>query len=104
MLIDWFTVSAQAINFLILVWLLKRFLYRPVLAAIDAREKRIAQQLESAAKQQAEARAERDDFQRRSNALDQEREKILHAASVRWIYRPQRAPAERPDRRKRLKT
>lgn len=81
MLIDWFTVSAQAINFLILVWLLKRFLYRPVLAAIDAREKRIAQQLESAAKQQAEARAERDDFQRRSNALDQEREKILHAAS-----------------------
>lgn len=81
MLIDWFTVSAQAINFLILVWLLKRFLYRPVLAAIDAREKRIAQQLESAAKQQAEARAERDNFQGRSHALDQEREKILHAAS-----------------------
>lgn len=81
MLIDWFTVCAQAINFLILVWLLKRFLYRPVLAAIDAREKRIAQQLETAAKQQADARAERDDFQRRSSALDQEREKILRAAS-----------------------
>jgi F-type H+-transporting ATPase subunit b len=82
MLIDWFTVCAQAINFLILVWLLKRFLYRPVLAAIDAREKRIAQQLENAAKQQAQARAERDDFQKRSSALDQEREKILRAASV----------------------
>lgn len=81
MLIDWFTVCAQAINFLILVWLLKRFLYRPVLAAIDAREKSIAQQLESAAKQQAEARAERDDFQKRSSALDQEREKILRTAS-----------------------
>ena len=27
MLIDWFTVCAQAINFLILVWLMKRFLY-----------------------------------------------------------------------------
>jgi F-type H+-transporting ATPase subunit b len=38
MLIDWFTVGAQAVNFLILVWLLKRFLYRPVLAAVDARE------------------------------------------------------------------
>ena len=42
MLIDWFTVGAQALNFLILVWLLKRFLYKPILNAIDAREKRIA--------------------------------------------------------------
>src|SRR5579859_2471146 len=81
MLIDWFTVSAQAINFLVLVWLLKRFLYRPVLAAIDAREKKIAQQLESATKQQAQAAAERDDFQRRSTALEQDRETILRAAS-----------------------
>ena len=45
MLIDWFTVGAQAVNFLILVWLLKRFLYEPVLAAIDAREKKIAAEL-----------------------------------------------------------
>ena len=42
MLIDWFTVGAQALNFLILVWLMKRFLYKPILHAIDAREKRIA--------------------------------------------------------------
>jgi F-type H+-transporting ATPase subunit b len=42
MLIDWFTVGAQALNFLILVWLMKRFLYQPILHAIDAREKRIA--------------------------------------------------------------
>ena len=38
MLIDWFTVGAQALNFLILVWLLKRFLYKPILDAVDARE------------------------------------------------------------------
>ncbi|MER2603590.1 MAG: F0F1 ATP synthase subunit B, partial [Candidatus Competibacter phosphatis] len=31
MQIDWFTVAAQIVNFLLLVWLLKRFLYRPVL-------------------------------------------------------------------------
>jgi F-type H+-transporting ATPase subunit b len=37
MLIDWFTVGAQVLNFLILVWLLKRFLYGPILDAIDAR-------------------------------------------------------------------
>ncbi len=48
MLIDWFTVGAQALNFLILVWLMKRFLYRPILHAIDAREKPIAGELADA--------------------------------------------------------
>ncbi len=49
MLIDWFTVIAQAINFLVLVWLLKRFLYKPILDAIDARENLIAKTLSEAA-------------------------------------------------------
>src|ERR1700722_2987374 len=35
----WITVVAQAINFLILVWLLKRFLYKPILNAIDERQR-----------------------------------------------------------------
>ena len=48
MLIDWFTVAAQALNFLILVWLMKRFLYKPILNAIDAREKLIAKELADA--------------------------------------------------------
>ena len=42
MLIDWFTVLAQIVNFLILVWILKRFLYRPILTAIDARAAELA--------------------------------------------------------------
>ena len=61
MLIDWFTVGAQALNFLILVWLMKRFLYKPILAAIDAREKRIAAELADADAKKAEAQKERDD-------------------------------------------
>ncbi len=55
MLIDWFTVGAQALNFLILVWLMKRFLYKPILHAIDEREKRIATELANADKKKAEA-------------------------------------------------
>ena len=38
MLIDWFTVGAQALNFVVLVWLMKHFLYKPILHAIDTRE------------------------------------------------------------------
>ncbi len=81
MLIDWFTVGAQAVNFLILVWLLKRFLYRPVLAAMDAREKKIAGQLAQAAQREAQATAERDDFQHRRAALESEREGLLRKAT-----------------------
>jgi F-type H+-transporting ATPase subunit b len=81
MLIDWFTVAAQVINFLILVWLLKRFLYRPVLSAIDAREKKIAAQLTDAAHREAQARGEREEFQRRNEALERDRESLMRKAA-----------------------
>jgi F-type H+-transporting ATPase subunit b len=77
MLIDWFTVGAQALNFIILVWLLKRYLYKPILDAIDAREKRIAAELADADKKKAEAQRERDEFQRKSEAFDQQRAALL---------------------------
>ncbi|WNM59983.1 F0F1 ATP synthase subunit B family protein [Candidatus Nitrospira allomarina] len=77
MLIDWFTVVAQALNFLILVWLLKRFLYQPILNAIDAREKRIATELADADAKEAEARQERDTFKRKNEEFDQQRAALL---------------------------
>ncbi len=49
MSIDWITVAAQLANFLVLVWLLKRFLYRPILDGIDAREAEIAARMSEAA-------------------------------------------------------
>ena len=82
MRIEWFTVGAQVLNFLILVWLLKRFLYKPILSAIDAREKRIAAELADAATKQAEAQQERDAFQRRNEEFDRQREDMLRQAQV----------------------
>jgi len=81
MLINWFTVFAQAINFLILVWLLKRFLYKPIRHAIDEREKRIATQLAQAEAKVAEAQKERDDFQHKNEAFDQERAALFKKAT-----------------------
>lgn len=80
MLIDWFTVAAQALNFLILVWLLKRFLYKPILNAIDAREKRIATELADADAKKAEARQERDEFNRKNKEFDKQRTALLTKA------------------------
>jgi len=81
MLIDWFTVGAQVLNFLILVWLLKHFLYKPILNAIDAREKRIAAELADADAKKTEAQKERDDFQSKNKAIDEQRSALLGKAA-----------------------
>lgn len=82
MLIDWFTVGAQILNFLVLVWLLKRFLYQPILHAIDAREKRIAAELADADAKKAEAQKERDTFQQKNEAIDQQCDDLLRKAAA----------------------
>ena len=68
MLIDWFTVIGQLLNFLVLVWLMKRFLYRPILNAIDEREKKIAAELADADTKKALAQKESDDFKKKNKA------------------------------------
>ena len=81
MLLDWFTVGAQVLNFLILVWLLKRLLYQPILGAIDAREQRIASELANAAASQAAADKQRDEFVRKSDELNLQRAAMLSQAT-----------------------
>ena len=81
MLIDWFTVIAQVLNFLILVWLMQRFLYKPILHAIDAREERIAAELADAGTQKADAQKERAEFQHKNEEFDQQRAALLSTAA-----------------------
>jgi len=81
MLIDWFTVGAQTLNFLILVWLMKHFLYQPVLSAIDGREKKIAAELADAAAKKTEAEKDRHDFQQKNEDFDRERADLLAKAT-----------------------
>jgi len=81
MLIDWFTVGAQVLNFLILVWLLRRFLYKPILHAIEEREKRIASELANADKKKAEAQKESDELKHKNEEFDQQRVALLSKAT-----------------------
>ena len=76
-MIDWFTIIAQVLNFVILVWLMKRYLYKPILGAIDAREQRIAAELADAAAKQADADAQRISFQAKNDAFDNDRAAML---------------------------
>ncbi len=75
MTIDWFTVIAQIINFLILVWLLKRFLYKPILDAIDERERNIVSKIEEANKKESDAAAEREKYIEKNTDFDLQRRK-----------------------------
>ncbi|WP_235009270.1 F0F1 ATP synthase subunit delta [Marinobacterium lutimaris] len=63
------------------MWLMKRFLYRPILDAIDAREERIAAELADAAAKQAEAEQARETFRDKNTALDQQRATLLSQAA-----------------------
>jgi F-type H+-transporting ATPase subunit b len=77
-LIDWFTVIAQIINFLVLVYLLKRFLYKPIIKAMDEREKRISGRLKEAEKREDEARHELERYQEKTKEIDGRRQVLLN--------------------------
>ena len=80
MQIDWFTTGAQVINFLILIWLLKKFLYRPVINAMEAREQNLAMQRQSLATQQADAEQLKKHYESHLHQLNIEKENILSEA------------------------
>jgi len=77
MLIDWFTVAAQAINFLVLIWLLKRFLYGPIINAMDRREDRIESRLQEARREREVAESEAARYQRLNRELEEGRTERL---------------------------
>lgn len=79
-MIDWFTVSAQIINFLILVFLLKKFLYGPIITAMDKREETIAGRLNEAKKKREEAVHEIERFRKSNEDLESQRAEMLSEA------------------------
>lgn len=82
MQINWFTVIAQIINFLVLVWLLKRFLYKPILKAIDEREKKIESQLKNADNKVVEAKKEQEEFKKKNEEFEQENKERMDKAVI----------------------
>jgi F-type H+-transporting ATPase subunit b len=78
--IDWFTTVAQIANFLILVYLLKRFLYRPILAAVARREEQITRHLVDAEELQALAAARHEEYEEKISAFDRQRDELLDRA------------------------
>lgn len=79
--INWLTIVAQVVNFLILVWLLKRFLYGPIITAMDAREAKIGARMKDADERSDEAQAATIEYRQRLDELDERREEMLTLAT-----------------------
>jgi len=80
MQIDWLTVAAQIVNFLVLVWLLQRFLYRPITDAMARREERIESRLAEAKDARERVEAEAEHLREKQEKLEASREDVLREA------------------------
>jgi F-type H+-transporting ATPase subunit b len=78
--IDWFTLLAQIINFLILLYLLKRFLYGPIIETMDRREQNIVARLDEADQKRREAEEQKEHYRHQRQELEETRERELSKA------------------------
>ena len=80
MKIHWVTFVCQVINFFVLVFLLKRFLYGPIIDAMDAREARIAKELEDAEKARKEADEREESYRKKERELEETQDALIAKA------------------------
>ena len=73
MVIDWTTFTLEIINFLVLVWILKRFLYQPVLETLAQRRVGIERTLTEARELETRAGVLRTQFENRLADWEQEK-------------------------------
>jgi F-type H+-transporting ATPase subunit b len=94
---DWWTIGLQTVNFGILVWLLQRLLYKPVLAMIDARTTEVRRQFDAAREAGDKARAQAASVEAARAAIATEREAVMKAAvsQAQGLVEARRAQAER---------
>lgn len=75
--LNWSTFVLEIINFLVLVWILKRFLYQPVLNVITRRRAMIENQLAEARQLHADSDALKEQYEHRLADWEQQRQKAM---------------------------
>jgi F-type H+-transporting ATPase subunit b len=104
---DWVTFALEIVNFLVLVWILQHFLYRPVRDTIARRKAAIAQTLSDAATKHAEAEALGRQYSERLADWDREKQALraqamaeVDAERARKITELQRALDQEREKRR----
>lgn len=91
---DWWTLALQAVNFLVLVGLLRHFLYRPAMAAIEARRVALHRDREAAGQARLAAEQEAESQRKLTAEIDAGRRAIIAAAEAEADERTRRMMAE----------
>lgn len=78
---DWLTFAFETINFLVLVWVLQRIVYRPLRDGIRARREAIEAKAEAATRRLADADDRAKELAAQAADIDQVRAKALRAAT-----------------------
>lgn len=82
MQVDWITAIAQAVNFLILVWLLHHFLYGRIIDAVDRREERIRGRLTEAEEKNETAEQKLAEYRTQLDELEHDRDEKMRRAAA----------------------
>lgn len=80
--IDWFVLFCQIFNFLLLVYLLKRFLFGRIIKAMDDREAKIAARFAEAEELKTKANESAELYEKRNQMLNETKEKMLNEAAT----------------------
>jgi len=80
--IDWFVFLAQIFNFLLLIYLLKRFLYGRIIKAMDDREAKIAGRFAEADELKTKANEQAELYEKRNQILNETKEQMLNEATM----------------------
>ena len=74
---SWWTFALQAANFLILVWLLQRFLFKPVKAIVARRKEEVSRALSDASAEKESAERLKQEMEAKRSQIDAERQKMI---------------------------
>lgn len=80
--IDWRLLAAQVVNFLVLLFILKKILYKPVITLLDERKKKIEESLSNAEKIQKELEETEASREKVLNEAIEEGKRIIAEASA----------------------
>ncbi len=80
MQIDWFTLIAQIVNFLILVIVLRALLYKRIIKTMDERERRIAESISNAEEKEAKAEEIEREYRNKRDEIEREKDSIIVTA------------------------
>lgn len=87
MLLDWFTIVAQIVNFFVLIVLLRLFLYKPIVEAMQERKARIAHETRELREARIEADSLKAELRRKHHDLEKRKSEVMseiQAEAEKW--------------------